>query len=295
MANHQEFVHLTRPLLDGSGVACEIRAGMPRLDANDLGVTRGFGAFEVVHGKGRSLLALEAHLARFERSLSQLGLPALALDAWRLATARVVDESGAVDEEFALRYVVTAGAEGVPASGWIRRYASPAELTERRLYPRSAMVLNRGTALGESTELPWLLHGVKSLSYAGNLLGERIATEAGCDDAIYATRDGYLLEGTTAALLWQRDGVLYTTDYAHGVLPGTTQQAVFEAAPTLGLGTEFGALTLSELGSIEGAWLMSAMRLATAIGSIDGRAISVDMELTARLNESLFASMRETS
>lgn len=291
MTEHQDFVHLTRPLLDGSGAACRIEPGMPAIDARDLGVTRGFGAFEVVHGRGRSLLALDAHLERFAYSLSKLGLPAPDLDAWRLAVARVVGRGG-TDREFALRLVVTGGAEGVPSVGWIARHDCPAASAERRTRPGSAALLSRGTALGESTELPWLLHGVKSLSYAGNLIGERLAARRGYDDAIFATRDGCLLEGATAALVWLRDGVLHTTDYAHGVLPGTTQQTVFAAAPSLGLGTGSGVLRRSEIGSIEGAWLMSAMRLATAVGSIEGQPLAVDMRLTARLNEALFDAMR---
>ena len=47
-----------------------------------------------------------------------------------------------------------------------------------------------------------MLDGVKSLSYAGNMLATRLAQERGFDEALLVTPHGRVLEAPTSSIFW---------------------------------------------------------------------------------------------
>ena len=51
-----------------------------------------------------------------------------------------------------------------------------------------------------------VLDGLKTLSYAGNMLATRLAKEGGFDEALLVTPHGRILEGPTWSFFWVRDG-----------------------------------------------------------------------------------------
>src|SRR4029450_15595 len=53
---------------------------------------------------------------------------------------------------------------------------------------------------------PRILDGVKSLSYAGNMLAGRLAVERGADEALLVTPHGRVLEGPTNSFFCSFDG-----------------------------------------------------------------------------------------
>ena len=88
--------------------------------------------------------------------------------------------------------------------------------------------------LGVRAEVPWLLGGVKSTSYAMNMAAEAEARARGADDAVFVTDDGLVLEGPVTNLWWRRGSDLFTPSLDLGVLAGVTRDTLLELAPAQG-------------------------------------------------------------
>ena len=69
-----------------------------------------------------------------------------------------------------------------------------------------------------------VLDGVKSLSYAANMLCSRLARERGFDEALLVTPHGRVLEAPTSSLFWvDGDGVLCTPPLDEHILASITR------------------------------------------------------------------------
>ena len=81
----------------------------------------------------------------------------------------------------------------------------------------------------------------------------------------FMTDNRRILEGATSSVLMARieNGVktLYTPEPNHGILPGTTQGAIFEAARRDGWELGYGPLYPQDLFESDGVWLASSVRL----------------------------------
>ena len=69
-----------------------------------------------------------------------------------------------------------------------------------------------------------VLDGVKSLSYAANMLCTRLAQERGFDEALLVTPHGRVLEAPTSTLFWvDADGALCTPPLDEHILASITR------------------------------------------------------------------------
>ncbi|ROR31271.1 4-amino-4-deoxychorismate lyase [Curtobacterium sp. JUb34] len=258
------------------------------LQVQDLGITRGDGVFETITVVDGRPQALEAHLARFGRSAAMLDLPAPDPDAWRQAIEAVCARLDPVREAFA-KTVLTRGVEGTDRpTGWV--YAAPSvDSTAARTEGISVVVLDRGYRHDVERTSPWLLQGAKTLSYAVNMAALREAARRGADDALFVSSDGYVLEGTRANLILKVGERLVTPRTDIGILAGTTQADVFRFAEQAGIETAYELVTLADLQAADALWLVSSVRQAAPIRSVNGDTRAIDADLTDRINEFLLA------
>jgi 4-amino-4-deoxychorismate lyase len=258
------------------------------LQVQDLGITRGDGVFETITVVDGRPQALEAHLARFGRSAAMLDLPAPDPDAWRQAIEAVCARLDPVREAFA-KTVLTRGVEGTDRpTGWV--YAAPSvDSTAARTEGISVVVLDRGYRHDVERTSPWLLQGAKTLSYAVNMAALREAARRGADDALFVSSDGYVLEGTRANLIMKVGDRLVTPRTDIGILAGTTQADVFRFAEQEGIETAYELVTLADLAAADALWLVSSVRQAAPIRSVNGDTRAIDADLTERINEFLLA------
>ena len=77
---------------------------------------------------------------------------------------------------------------------------------------------------------PRLLDGIKSLSYAANMLASRLAREQGADDALLVSPHGRVLECPTASFFLVRDGEVWTAPLHDHVLDSITRRVVLACA-----------------------------------------------------------------
>ena len=243
----------------------------PLLRADDLGVLRGDGVFESVHVRQGKPWLVDEHLARMARSAARmdLGLP----DEGALRDL-VYTACGAADPavEYALRLVCTRGPDG---SGEVTCFATLAPIAETSVTPRSTGISVRTISLGFAadgrTGNPWLLGGVKSLSYAVNMASQRWALAQGVDDVLWVSSDGYVLEAPTSTLVWLTGDRLFTVPAeTTGILPGTTARYLLDHAADLGYAAGEAMITPSGLTASSGAWLVSSIRGIAELRTVDG-------------------------
>ena len=69
-----------------------------------------------------------------------------------------------------------------------------------------------------------------------------------------------------------------------GILPGTTQSAIFDAAAQNGWELGYGPLRPEDLYQADGVWLVSSIRLLTPVRTIDAKPLRLDAELHDELS-----------
>ncbi|RFA09131.1 4-amino-4-deoxychorismate lyase [Subtercola boreus] len=258
----------------------------PVAEALDLGITRGDGVFETITVVNGIPQALDAHLDRLARSAAMLDLPAPDLTAWRTSVFAAVDLHSEVPEAF-VKLLYSRGVEGSgQPTGWVWMQPS-ADFTRERTEGIDVVLLDRGYPSTVAETSPWLLQGAKTLSYAVNRAALREAQRRGADDVLFVSSDGLLLEGPTSTVILKLDGRLVTPNPNFGLLPGTTQESVFEIAAHNGYKTAYEALTPADLRRADAAWLVSSVRNAAPIRSVDGAPRAVDAALTDSINTGL--------
>jgi branched-chain amino acid aminotransferase len=187
--------------LDGSLV----EAAAALIPVTDRGLLRGDGVFEAVRLYAGVPYALDAHMERMERSAAGLRLP-LDAAALRADVAKLIEARPGLD--VLVRIVVTRGGHRIVL------------LEELREMPASL-------ALEPVTYAPTrLLDGIKSLSYAANMLASELAREHGADDALLVTPHGRVLELPTSSFFLVLDGEVWTAPLSEHVLDSITRRVV---------------------------------------------------------------------
>ncbi|KRF08171.1 4-amino-4-deoxychorismate lyase [Arthrobacter sp. Soil782] len=259
-------------------------AAQPQLMVTDTGITRGDGIFETMLAVNGAPRKLQAHLARLATSADALELKIPSSDAWERAITTALAAADD-DGELVVKLVATRGEPEAGATAWVQVSAVPVGLRGRRL---SVLLLDRGYDSTVAQRAPWLLMGAKTLSYAVNMAAVRYARSHGADDVIFTSSDGKVLEGPTSTVLIARviDGVkhLITPQLESGILPGTSQGALFAAAREAGWKLGYGPLVPEDLFASDGVWLISSVRLLAEVESIDTKPVTVSPELTAELS-----------
>jgi branched-chain amino acid aminotransferase len=183
------------------------------IPATDQGLLRGDGCFEYVRVYlGKPFLLFE-HLERLERSCGVLHLsnPRKELDADIAAVADAMAAGNPRGLSYDLRIVLTRGGS--------------------RLVLSEPLVTSLGpAALGLVTDAARpLLIGAKTLSYAANMLAQRLAQERGFDEALLVTPTGHILEVQTSAFFWVADdGAVCTPPLSEGILDSITRRLLMQ-------------------------------------------------------------------
>ena len=303
------------PAFDGGRVA---DASKPQLMATDLGATRGDGVFESLLAVGGRPRKIQAHLTRLGGSARLLELDIPAEDAWRRAVDTAIGEyrrqdpavtaaGSTAEDEVVVKLLVTRGPEGASApTCWVQASGPAAAGRRQRETGIDVILLDRGYDSEVGERAPWLLLGAKTLSYAVNMAALRYAHRHGADDVIFTSADGRVLEGPTSTVLLAHletsdDGAggvrtirrLITPQLDSGILPGTSQGALFTAAKAAGWELGYGPLEPKDLLDADAVWLISSIRLLAPVNHIDGQEIGTPelrRQLTAELN-ALFATI----
>jgi branched-chain amino acid aminotransferase len=109
-----------------------------------------------------------------------------------------------------------------------------------------------------------VLDGLKTLSYAGNMLAGRLAKEQGYDEALFVTPHGRVLEGPTWTFFWVAGGRLLTPPLEDRILASITRDRVMEET-----GAEEAVCTMDDVRGAEEAFIASSVREVMPIAAVD--------------------------
>lgn len=244
-----------------------------RIPVTDEGLLRGDGAFEVVRVHDGTPLMLGEHLDRMERSAANLRLEGpFHRERYELESAELLEARGGRSFDGCLRLALTRGG---------RRLAITEPLPSTPAVARLAAV----TYAPSRT-----LDGVKSLSYAANMLCGRIARERGADEALLVTPHGRVLEAPTASLFWVDEaGRLCTPPLDDHVLASITRAHLIDL-----LEVDERSVGLDELErEAREAFLASTTREVQPVGQIDGRRLDGAPGEVTRAAAAAFAARRD--
>lgn len=246
----------------------------PALPVTDHGFTVGDGVFEAVKIVQGRPFALTRHLERLGASARGLGLPDP--DVGRIRAA--VDEVLAADELplGRLRITYTGG---------------PAPLGSGRgdAEPTLAVVAAPLTAWdgpARVTVVPWprnergAVAGLKTTSYAENVVALAHAASVGAGEAIFANTRGDLCEGTGSNVFYVVDGELRTPTLRSGCLAGITRALLLEWCDVVEVDEPVGVLARADE-----IFLASTTRDVQAVAWCDGRELGTPGPVTARAAE----------
>ena len=258
----------------------------PLLHADDLAAVRGDGIFESLLVRDGRPCLLESHLGRLTQSARMMDLPEPDLSRWRTAiaaaTAAWTERGGG---EGVLRLIYSRGREsGSEPTAFAMIGAMAGRVAAARADGVAAVTVARSLPAEAASDMPWLLAGAKTLSYAVNMAALREAERRGADDVIFVSTDGVVLEAPTASVVWATDRTLRTTPVGPtGILPGTTQQLLFDRAAEAGWTTETGTARVDDLHAADTVWLISSVRGPVDVVELDGKGRSRDLPVLAEI------------
>jgi 4-amino-4-deoxychorismate lyase len=252
----------------------------PLLHADDLAAVRGDGIFESLLVRDGRPCLVEAHLGRLTQSARLMDLPEPDLVRWRAAVTAAAsawtDQGGG---EGVMRLIYSRGREsGSPPTAYVMVGGLASRVDEVRRGGLAAVMLARSLPAEGAADMPWLLAGAKTLSYAVNMAALRHAERQGAGDVIFISSEGNVLEGPRSTVVIATDGegdaggpCLLTPPPWYPILRGTTQQALFEVARNKGYDCDYRALRPADLFAAQGVWLVSSITLAARVHTLDGK------------------------
>jgi branched-chain amino acid aminotransferase len=230
----------------------------------DHGLTVGDGVFETLKVVDGQAFAATRHLERLERSAVGLGLDVpLGADKLRAVMDEVIAAAGP-----------TAGRMRITLTG------GPAPLGSGRgdQGPTLIVVVAAASEWEPSTSaitVPWprnersAVAGLKTTSYAENVVALAEAAKLGASEAILPNLAGQLCEGTGSNVFVVLEGRLLTPSLLSGCLGGVTRALLLEELA----GADEEDVPIGRLADATEVLLTSSTRDAQPLHALDGRAL----------------------
>ena len=223
--------------------------------------------------------AVTRHLRRLDRTMAGLGLPPADHAQIHDGIRAVLD--GEVIDFGRLRFTVTGG-KGPLGSD---------RLDSALTHIVTAVAHERPEAQGSVVTVPWVRNeraataGLKTTSYADNVIALAYAKERGAVEAIFANTRGELCEATGSNVFVVLDGTLRTPPLNSGCLAGITRELVLEWCREDGLDIVEEAMPLDVLEHADEVFLTSSIKDVFPVSAVDGRELGAPGPVTSAARE----------
>lgn len=231
---------------------------------SDHGLTVGDGVFETIELRDGAGFALTRHLERLAHSATGLGLPVPDAATVRAAVEQVIATWGHRTGRLRITLTAGRGPMGSDRTGTTPTLLVVASDLELQREPTDVIVV------------PWTrnergaLAGLKTTSYAENVVALARAREHDASEALFANTRGELCEGTGSNVFIGVDGELLTPPLSSGCLAGITRALLIEALRDAGVAVTETPLRLEALGAADEAFLVSTTRHVQPVRRVDG-------------------------
>ena len=236
----------------------------------DHGLTVGDGVFETLKATAGTPFAPRRHLDRLRRSAAGLGLQIpYDDDVLREAMAGVLASADRASAR--VRITVTGGAAPLGSD----RGEAPATV----VVAAGDLVMPAGTAA--VCVVPWprnergAMAGIKTTSYAENVVALAFAKERDCAEAIFATTTGMLCEATGSNVFCVFGDQIITPPLSSGCLAGVTRDLVLEVTDAVEED-----IAMRVFAAADRVFLTSTGRDVQAVHRIDGATLRAPGRVT---------------
>ena len=256
-----KYVYPSKVYLNG-----EIQdADKARISVFDRGFIFGDGIYEVMAQINGRFFYREAHMARLQWCLQQIGIEA---DLRRLEAAipALLEASGLAETDCMLYMQLSRGT--APRQHSFPKDTAPTVLMYA--WPKTLPDINTAHASVVTMEdFRWSRCDIKSTSLLGNVMANEAAMEKNCYETLFI-RDGLLTEASHCNVFFVKEGTVYTHPSGPYILDGITRQVVLELCEQLDIPCRLEAVPSAELLGIEEAFLTGTSTQVLAIQEVDG-------------------------
>ena len=237
----------------------------------DRGYQFSDGVYEVCEVRGGRLVDERKHLARLERSLTEIRMPVpMSPAALRVVLRETLRRNRVRDGLLYLQ--VTRGVarrdHGFPPPG-----TKPSIVVTARSIDRAKLEgqAESGVAIITVPDNRWERVDIKTIALLPNVLARQSARDQGAREAWFVDRDGFVTEGSSSnAWIVSKAGAIVTRPAAGGILKGITREVALEVAAQQGLKIEERKFTVAEALAAREAFLTSATQVVMPVVRIDG-------------------------
>lgn len=249
----------------------------------DLGLTVGLGAFETMSAYSGKPFLYDQHDERLRKSAAVLSLTVPDSSLLRQAVTGVIIANGLSHQRARVRITITAGK--VPLSG--------AAVPSAQLVLVTAVAQPEPKAMAKLVDVDYQiderspLAGVKSASYAANVLAYRDAIAKGADEAVIYNHQSELAECSMSNIFLVKGGKVFTPQLSSGCLAGVTRSAVIRLCQQNNISITECKLVKADLEGADEVFITSSAR-----GVQPAQILDTDMKfVVTREIQSLYVEM----
>jgi len=236
----------------------------------DRGYLFGDGVYEVVPVINYTVIDKEPFLARFERSLGEIGL------AWPMSK----DEFLVMINELIKRNDVKEGGVYMQVTRGVapRDFAYPKEVKPAvTAFTFSKNVIDSplakvGVKVAIVDDIRWKRRDIKSIALLGQCIAKEEASQKGAYEG-WMVEDGFVTEGTASSAYIVKDGEIITRPLSNSILPGIRRKILLEIADKYDIKVQERPFSVEEALNADEAFLSSATTMVYPIIEIDGKKI----------------------
>ena len=241
----------------------------------DHGVLYGDGVFEGIRSYNRRVFKLEEHINRLYESADAISLKISVTKEEFMKNVLETLKLNGLDNAY-IRAVVTRGEGDLGLDPrkckrpTIFIIADKIKLYPEELYEKGLPIIIAKTRRNHPITVD---PRIKSLNYLNNILARIEAINAGVEEALMLTLEGYVVECTGDNIFIFKHGRLITPPSDIGALEGVTQDTIIGAAAKKKIETEFKLMRPEEIFEADECFLTGTAAEIIPVIDIDGNKI----------------------
>jgi D-alanine transaminase len=257
--------------LDGEYLPME----QAKISPMDRGFLFGDGIYEVVPSYHGRMVGFDAHIERMNNGLSAIDISLdWSKEQWREVCEQLMQRNEGNDLGIYLH--VSRGAdtsrfhaypEGVAPTIFAFTFEAPPS-------PVADKSTTRTYTVTTTRDMRWKRCNIKSTALLGNVMHFNQGYSGGNNETILYNEAGQLTEASACNVYVVKDGIIYTPETDHQILPGITRLLLIEILRAEGsLQIEERAVSLDELHNADEVWISSSTKEIAPVVLVDGEPV----------------------